>query len=918
MAETQDVIIPLSVDTTNVDQSLDGLAQRVESLRTRLSELTSDAESYQSVQTQLAEATNQLASANDQFVGSLNRVDQASESVAENTIVISEGFTQAAQTSETLSESLNRTITEISQSGESAREAAQGTRWYEQTLNDIREGADATNFTLNELRTTQRELRNEQADTQLGSDEWVRLNEDIQLVNDTINEYRNVARSLSNEGEENANTIAGIRAQLRDLNAEWRNTEIGSERFQELTSQIATTTDELKGFESAVGDNRRNVGNYGSALTGVVGQLGLLGTTLPRVAAGFTALASATGLFAGALRLLNNVPVLITLAAIVALIKRITAAFKENEGAMNSLQVALARFNPIIDRFNIILGSIVDGIGLLIDGIVWVLDALIKIQSYFPGIGRYYRELNDEIERSVQLEQQRQKYEHERQQLIQSGLGLDRETAKAQREINTLRIKSTNDSIYSEQKRLEFLNEAIRLETEQAKIMANRALVDLRTFQRQNDLYNLTIEQKQELTRLEVAYQNALQNRDTVMNRGANDVNSFNERILSEQKKINDRAIAESKKNANELSQVQKRYTEILSSEFDNRRNAATKQYNEDLKILQRNGKSTVDLTLAYQKTLTEITRDELANRSKLTDDSLSRELRGYEIYYQELENINEVRSARLNVALIEANSSLIEAQLSGDENLINSAQNRIDILEQQQIDANTRSLQLETEAIGNRLFLLQNALLNEAIIGEERLAIEQEVRDTQLQLDLNQTAIAEDNANRRQRAAQQAADAEVKIQREKAASLQLIQQTVNDFAQAGINLLGENTVASKILGTAQATINTYVGASQALTLPFPANIAAMAATITAGIATVQKIWAVEVPEQGNAGAPPQIEAPNIQPTPEYSAPITETVSNLTSDQIQEINRPERVFVLEEDISRSQNRVNVLDYDATW
>jgi hypothetical protein len=63
-----------------------------------------------------------------------------------------------------------------------------------------------------------------------------------------------------------------------------------------------------------------------------------------------------------------------------------------------------------------------------------------------------------------------------------------------------------------------------------------------------------------------------------------------------------------------------------------------------------------------------------------------------------------------------------------------------------------------------------------------------------------------------------------------------------------------KNNAVSKALGIAQALISTYVGATKALELPFPANLAAFAATLAKGLAAVASITAVNPNGQSGAG----------------------------------------------------------------
>jgi len=62
-----------------------------------------------------------------------------------------------------------------------------------------------------------------------------------------------------------------------------------------------------------------------------------------------------------------------------------------------------------------------------------------------------------------------------------------------------------------------------------------------------------------------------------------------------------------------------------------------------------------------------------------------------------------------------------------------------------------------------------------------------------------------------------------------------------------------KNTALAKAFGIAQALINTYTGATEALKLPFPANLAAFAAVMAKGLAAVAQISSVNTSGGGNS-----------------------------------------------------------------
>ena len=64
------------------------------------------------------------------------------------------------------------------------------------------------------------------------------------------------------EIDETSNTVASLRKQLSALKKEWANTEIGSDKFDELKKKTLEVNNQLKGLEQNIGVFNRSVGDY--------------------------------------------------------------------------------------------------------------------------------------------------------------------------------------------------------------------------------------------------------------------------------------------------------------------------------------------------------------------------------------------------------------------------------------------------------------------------------------------------------------------------------------------------------------------------------------------------------------------------------------------------------------------------------
>ena len=160
---------------------------------------------------------------------------------------------------------------------------------------------------------------------------------------------------------------------------------------------------------------------------------------------------------------------------------------------------------------------------------------------------------------------------------------------------------------------------------------------------------------------------------------------------------------------------------------------------------------------------------------------------------------------------------------------------------------------------------------------------------------------------------------AAIRIQIERAqqeTKLAIISDALGQIAEA----VGRETIAGKALAVAQATINTYLGATKALaTYPPPFGAIAAGTVIFAGLLQVRKIISPPVPSvpkpgggstsSAGAGASVSIPAPSI---PSTQVPgITTTGGTNPTQQIANTlagatNKPVRAYVVSGDVSSAQ------------
>lgn len=177
-------------------------------------------------------------------------------------------------------------------------------------------------------------------------------------------------------------SVNALRAQLakntKELNAMSAATRNNTDEGKALAAETKEISDKLKEMEKAVGDNRRNVGNYAEsvqeALSNTKGLSGATGT----LASSMTGAIGSVKAFSAAL--LAN-PIVAIVGIILTLISTVEKLMKRNTEMATNLKAAFAPFEVIFSR-------ILDGITNLLNGVSKAIDWVsTKVVSLLNSIG---------------------------------------------------------------------------------------------------------------------------------------------------------------------------------------------------------------------------------------------------------------------------------------------------------------------------------------------------------------------------------------------------------------------------------------------------------------------------------------------------------------------------------------------------
>ena len=354
----------------------------------------------------------------------------------------------------------------------------------------------------------------------------------------------------------------------------------------------------------------------------------------------------------------------------------------------------------------------------------------------------------------------------------------------------------------------------------------------------------------------------------------------------------------------NELDQWLKARAESKLTEEQRLEN----EYNRLKELAKDNNEALLEIEAWYQEELTKIR--EAARLKREADDKKASDER-WNALQAELKRVRDLAvSSNLN-----PQDKLYETQyqqgfaktfgLSGQF----TYQSKDDLQRQydDQVAYNNELFNLTKSRIEQENALLNQALQDASLTADRKLEIERTLRENQMAL--SDAALEKEKKN---------ISAYKNLQDAKNRALQSTLSVASNIAGSMAQIWGEESKTGKAFATAQALIDTYSSANAAYSamagIPIVGpglGIAAAAAAIIAGIANVKAIWAVN--ESGTSSSP-AVAAP-----PAITAPPVEYTRNLLGDkEIEELNQPVKCYVLESDITSTQNKVAVTESNASF
>ena len=701
--------------------------------------------------------------------------------------------------------------------------------------------------------------------------------------NDSIRIITKTMQNQIKQEKEQEGSLRSLRAQLSNLTAEYdalSEAERKGTRGEELKNYINEVTDALKGAEEETQRYYRNVGNYKEAIIDaananipfiqqinqMVTSLGGLKNYLAGMKTEMVAVSASTTGWIKVLKLLKVALIGTGIGALVVALGSLVAWFtKTQKGveAANKIMAALgATINVIIDRASKLGSALVN----LFTGNF--KKAGEDAKAIFSGIGK---EIADETKQAWELAEVLNEIDKKEVMLSMSRAANRAEIEKLKKAADdqTLstqeRIKAAEKAAEIEKKDLEIqtelaearlantlgyteMNREVRKLMEQIKSgditadevigklgLSESTIEDLKTFR---DQFNELQELMEDSYGRQTEQQNTL---NSIRQEGADKAKEAKQKELEAVRAAEDAMLALVKdKREQARKEIELTYTRKIEDlrislrEEENLTVKARKAINEQIKSLEQ------QKNIELQKLSDEELQKEIDKRTKLISLQLESVKEGSEQEYQlRMQQLASQRDAELadkelteqmkQAITVKYNKQMDDLAMQHEKDVSEKQQEAIrlrmenEIMQMQQSGAS--ELEILQEQASQKLELLNNIQQQE---GES----EQEFLNRKLQAHQEYTD-----------AKKELADKEVEIEQTK---LEAIESVTGGLASA-FEALGENNKAfailSKTLALAEIAINTgkalAAGIAQSQSVPFPANIAAIATTVGAILANI-------------------------------------------------------------------------------
>ena len=565
-------------------------------------------------------------------------------------------------------------------------------------------------------------------------------------------------------------------------------------------------------------------------------------------------------------------PIVAFLALIATGISILVKGIKGSEDNMNRWRVAMAPLGVALDFISNLITGLASGILTVIETGGKLLGWIGKMCESIPILGEAFQEQNQKIQERVELQKSQIEYEQKtRAEVVKS--------AEREKAISELRAKVTDKEKYSAKERKGALEEAIKLEREQADEKKQLAELNLKNLEleaslAENDaeMNNKLAEAKAAVIRADIDYNNKIRE----MNAQRSELNN---QIVTEEKTKTDAAkkaaedaikIRKEKddKEIEAIRQAEDAMLSLIKDGIEKQRRQIILSYNREIEDLKKKLKEEKNLTQkakdAINQTIKAKEQERINELQKLSDEEVQKNIeketkrislllatvkKGSEAEYQlKLQQLMKQEEAELAAA----NSEIASVEEREATKL--AIRQKYNLLNDELMESHDNSVIQKQQKVLKLEFETKIAAAGNDEVQVLQLKMEQKRVELESIQQLEGESIQEFNLRKLQAqneyndSKQSLTDKEVEIEQTK---YQAVESIVGGLGSLTETLGEKNTTfakLSKVLALGEIAVNTgkaiAAGVAQAQSVPFPGNMAAIAttiATVLANIATATK-----------------------------------------------------------------------------
>ncbi|WAX09904.1 hypothetical protein BT681P3_00021 [Bacteroides phage BT681P3] len=670
----------------------------------------------------------------------------------------------------------------------------------------------------------------------------------LKATNGTIKATTTIMNSQAETVETLRAMVAKNTIELNKMSVAERTTGTAG---KELVAQTKALSDQLKDLEKGVGDTRRNVGNYAEDIEKATGSMGGLTGATGMMVKGMSGGIASVKAFNAALMANPFIAIASVLLLIIGHLEKLKS---QNEELATGLKTLFAPVQFLVTQ---IADAVAAFLAQLVKGINWLYDAQVKVLDMLGLLPDGFAKAREAIKGVAQA--QRDLYNAETDSILV--------LAKQKKELEQAKLLAA-DQTKSVEGRKAALQDALRISKEMEEVEIGLAEAKYKQIAFENSLSYTMDEQRRQQVEHEAAME---EKRAQYASQRKEIEGQFTGFIKSE----NDKRDAANKAAATAKAAADKKAAE----------DAKKAKEAEEKKTAETAKKIQAEVLKSYEQGVTEL-------QLKIRERNI-----GIIDKQKVIEDQNEINQEILAKERFRLQEGLITQQEFDNVKyeMQVSLQEKIYALEQEKAAQKKEAEAMDAE--------------NRRTIQEQKITNEYELR--QMQLDAQY--------------AQEKANAE-KI----GADTTLIDQKYNELkrknsaarynAELGMaadtagqmsNLLGQESEAGKIFAVAQATINTYLGASKAIAQGGIWGVAQAAIVIAAGLKQVASIMKVkdDVPKT-STNVRKFAKGGTVFGAPHSQGGVTFTGSN---GQQFEAEGGENMYILNKSASRAINALSALN-----